>query len=168
MPITPDQSRAGRALLGWSQDDLEAKSGVAKKTIADFERGAQIPYERTQRELELAFEIGGVELIPENGGGAGVRLKDAVPRLARKRASRFERRAVLAISYRGTEYRIQLSTDILDDIDRTNYESDAQFEESMERHMHLILTTAAGAIDAGRSAPDRVVQLLSEDFPEAR
>ena len=113
-------------MLQWSQEDLEGRSGVAKKTIADFERGAQIPYRRTLDEIGLALEAGGVALIPENGGGAGVRLKDAVARLARRRVSRFDRLATLVVSYRGADYQVRLSTNILDDIDRTNYETDCE------------------------------------------
>ena len=75
MPITAAQTRAGRALLGWSQGDLEAASKVAKKTIADFERGKRHPYPRTIEAMRTALEAAGVEFIPENGGGAGVRLK---------------------------------------------------------------------------------------------
>jgi len=106
-------------MLDWTQEDLETRSRVAKKTIADFERGAQIPFKGTLQDISLALEAGGVTLIPENGGGVGVRMKDAVARLTRRRASRFERQATLAIAYRGNEYRVRLSTNILDDIDRT-------------------------------------------------
>ena len=59
---------------------LEGRAKVAKKKIADFERGSQIPYERTLHEIELALRAAGVAFIPENGGGAGVRLKEALPR----------------------------------------------------------------------------------------
>jgi transcriptional regulator with XRE-family HTH domain len=169
MSLKPSQCRAGRALLGWSQDDLETKSGVSKKSIADFEREANIPYERTLRELEVALEVAGVQLIPENGGGAGVRLKAAIPRLTRKRVSRFDRMANIAISYRGHEYQVRLSTDILDDIDRTNHPSDAAFEKSMDAHMNLILLTAAAAIDRpdnSRVDANGIVVLTNEDFEE--
>lgn len=162
----PEQCRAGRALLGWSQDDLEAHAAVAKKTIADFERGAQIPFAKTLKELEFALEAAGVELIPENGGGAGVRLKKAVPRLTRRRASRFDRMATIVMSYRGREYQVRLSTDILDDVDRTNHETDTAFEKSADAHMNMILVRAAGAIDAGREDPRGVILLTDEDFPE--
>ncbi|WP_108819343.1 helix-turn-helix domain-containing protein [Pseudovibrio sp. Alg231-02] len=74
MTITPAQCRAGRALIGWSQGDLEEKSKVAKKTIADFERDVRNPYARTLADLQSAMESAGVAFIPENGGGAGVRL----------------------------------------------------------------------------------------------
>jgi transcriptional regulator with XRE-family HTH domain len=75
MALSPAQSRAARALLEWSQNDLEAAAKVAKKTIADFERGMRQPYERTLDALQDALEAAGVEFIPENGGGAGVRMR---------------------------------------------------------------------------------------------
>ena len=73
--ISPAQSRAARALLGWSQDQLEAASKVAKKTIADFERGARSPYARTLSDVRSALEAAGIIFIAENGEGPGVRLK---------------------------------------------------------------------------------------------
>ncbi len=75
MELKPEQCRAARALLGWSQDELKEASSVAKKTIADFERGVRSPYDRTLRDIKEALEGAGVEFIPENGGGAGVRLR---------------------------------------------------------------------------------------------
>lgn len=75
MELTPAQCRAARALLNWSQDQLEASAKVARKTIADFEREARQPYDRTLTALRAALEAAGVEFIAENGGGAGVRLR---------------------------------------------------------------------------------------------
>jgi transcriptional regulator with XRE-family HTH domain len=74
MTISPEQCRAARGLLGWSQTDLAKASETATKTIADFERKAREPYARTLEEIQAALEKAGVEFIPENGGGAGVRL----------------------------------------------------------------------------------------------
>ena len=73
--MTRLQCRAARELLEWGQDDLEKASRVAKKTIADFERGARTPLPRTLAAIQGALEDAGVEFIPENGGGAGVRLR---------------------------------------------------------------------------------------------
>ena len=73
--ILPAQCRAARSLIGWSQDELEKASRVAKKTIADFERGARQPYPRTLADIRTALESAGVEFIAENGGGPGVRLR---------------------------------------------------------------------------------------------
>lgn len=75
MDITPAQCRAARALVGWSQEELESASKVARKTIADFERDVRAPYPRTLAAIRTALEAAGVEFIAENGGGAGVRLR---------------------------------------------------------------------------------------------
>jgi len=80
MIITAAQCRAARALLDWSRDELAAISKVAKRTVVDFERGARDPREATLTVIRQAFESAGVEFIPENGGGAGVRFKLRGPR----------------------------------------------------------------------------------------
>lgn len=77
MAISRDQCRAGRALLEWTQDRLAQQSGVAKKTIADFESGRRTPYDRTIADIERTLEAAGLEFIPENGGGAGIRFRAA-------------------------------------------------------------------------------------------
>ncbi len=74
--ISPAQCRSARATLEWSQDQLEVASKVSRKTIADFERGIRKPYGRTMDAIKDALEQAGVEFIPENGGGAGVRLRN--------------------------------------------------------------------------------------------
>ena len=73
--MTPSQCRAARALVAMSQDRLADASGVAKRTIASFEKEDRKPYERTIAALRFALEKAGVEFIAENGGGAGVRLR---------------------------------------------------------------------------------------------
>lgn len=49
---------------------------MATKTLADFERGKRAPYDRTLDDIVAALEAAGVEFIPQNGGGAGVRLRE--------------------------------------------------------------------------------------------
>jgi len=61
-------------MLNWSQGELEAASKVAKKTIADFEREARTPYDRTLAAIRAALEAAGVEFIPADEKGPGVRL----------------------------------------------------------------------------------------------
>jgi len=66
-----------RALLGWSQSELEEKSGVARKTLADFEGGKKSrPYGRTLDAIKDALEKAGVHFVDPNGLGAGVRLRE--------------------------------------------------------------------------------------------
>ena len=77
MTISPEQCRAARAMLGWSQDQLASDSKVAKGTIANFELGKRIPFDRTLLDLQTSLENAGV-LFQSTGelvdGGPGVRL----------------------------------------------------------------------------------------------
>ena len=72
MPISPAECRAARALLNWSQEELVARAGVSKKTIADFERGATQPRAQTLAQIAQAFEAAGIEFL--NGKRPGVRI----------------------------------------------------------------------------------------------
>ena len=73
--ITPAQSRAGRALVDWSQTVLAGKSNLGESTIRDFEKGRRVPSVNNLAAIRAALEAAGVEFIPDNGGGPGVRLK---------------------------------------------------------------------------------------------
>ena len=63
-----------RAALSWGVRDLAAAAKVSPDTVARLERGETL-YHRTLETIRAAFEAAGVEFIPENGGGVGVRLK---------------------------------------------------------------------------------------------
>ena len=76
MSLTSEQCRAARALLNWSQPDLAELVGIARETIAHFERGATKPHKSNLKAIRAALEAGGVEFIDRNGGGPGVRLRE--------------------------------------------------------------------------------------------
>jgi DNA-binding XRE family transcriptional regulator len=63
-------------MLEWSRIALAEKSQVSERTIIDFERGARAPQASTKLAIKAAFEKAGIEFIDENGGGAGVRLRN--------------------------------------------------------------------------------------------
>ena len=73
MSITPEQCRAARALLDWSQPDLVKASGVARSTITRFERGSHKPHASNLAALRVTFEKAGVQFTDE--GGVGVKMK---------------------------------------------------------------------------------------------
>ena len=73
--LTPAQCRAARALVEMSRESLAEASAVAIRTIADFESGRRNPISATKSAMRAALEAAGGEFIPENGGGAGVRMK---------------------------------------------------------------------------------------------
>ena len=77
--ITGEQIRAGRALSRMEQKDLAEKSGVSLPTIKRLEKmkGEVSAYDRTLDAIKGALEGAGVEFIPADNGGPGVRLREA-------------------------------------------------------------------------------------------
>ena len=67
MEISPAQCRAARALLGWNQDKLAAKVGVAVKTIRSFESGRRKPLGITRAAIRQALEQAGIEFLSDDG-----------------------------------------------------------------------------------------------------
>jgi predicted transcriptional regulator len=78
--ITIRQVKAARALLGWSQSDLANHSGISEPTIARLESadGELGGRGETVRKIRSALDAAGIDLIEENGGGPGVRLRKRV------------------------------------------------------------------------------------------
>jgi predicted transcriptional regulator len=76
LSITTRQVKAARALLGWSQTDLAYHSAVSEPTIARLEAEDGVFGGRpdTIAKIINALVKAGIKFIPENGGGAGVRL----------------------------------------------------------------------------------------------
>ena len=74
MDITPDQCRGARGLLDMTQSDLASKSGVSLGTVINFESGERQPIRAVMEAIRKALEDAGIEFIPENGGGLGVRF----------------------------------------------------------------------------------------------
>jgi predicted transcriptional regulator len=76
--ITPQQIRGARAMLGLTQAELAERAGISKTGLNNIESGATDPKVSTLKAIQAALEAAGVEFIPENGSGAGVRLKKSV------------------------------------------------------------------------------------------
>jgi transcriptional regulator with XRE-family HTH domain len=76
--ISIEQIRAARGLLGWSQTELAEAAGRSLPTIKRLEREdgeGPIVSDDVRAAVQKALEKAGIEFIPENGGGAGVRIK---------------------------------------------------------------------------------------------
>jgi ribosome-binding protein aMBF1 (putative translation factor) len=69
------QIRAARALLGWSRDRLASMAELMLTDVIHLERGTMRGRDEAFDAVLRALEAAGVEFIPENGGGPGVRLK---------------------------------------------------------------------------------------------
>jgi len=75
MTIYPAQLRGARGLLNWSRGDLARAAKTTERTIARLEDGEAEPRASTAEAIQKALQKAGIELIAENGGGPGVRLK---------------------------------------------------------------------------------------------
>lgn len=62
-----------RTALNLGVRDLAKLAEVSPDTIARLERGEELK-SKTVEAVQRALEAAGVQFIPENGGGAGVRL----------------------------------------------------------------------------------------------
>ena len=74
MKITPEQCRAARAFLNWSQSKLAEASGVSRETIINFERDTHSPHASNLSALATALEEAGITFLEDDGKGMGVRF----------------------------------------------------------------------------------------------
>jgi transcriptional regulator with XRE-family HTH domain len=72
--ITSAQCRAARALVNLSQEQLATAARVGPSTVRNFEAGRSVPVTNNLEAIRQVLQEAGVLFIPENGGGAGVRL----------------------------------------------------------------------------------------------
>lgn len=71
--MTPEQSRAARGWLGWSQKELAKRAGVALNTVYEFEKGRRTPAAYIIAALRGVIEAEGVNLLfDQHGAGAGI------------------------------------------------------------------------------------------------
>jgi len=76
--IVPEQMKAARGLIGWSQEDLAEATSLGIATVKRIEGSKEGIRGRAANLLliEKTFEDAGVIFIPEDeSGGPGVRLK---------------------------------------------------------------------------------------------
>jgi hypothetical protein len=73
--MTPAQCRAARRLLDRTQSNLAEAAGIGVSIVTGFEQSWRVAFPAKIQSMQRAIEVAGVELIAENGSGAGVRLK---------------------------------------------------------------------------------------------
>jgi len=76
--MTPEQSRAARGWLGWSQVELARRANLSERTVQSFESGRKLPHPNRIAAMQLAIEAAGVRLVfDKSGRAAGVIRQDA-------------------------------------------------------------------------------------------
>ncbi|CEJ10647.1 hypothetical protein BN1110_00930 [bacterium YEK0313] len=79
MMLLPEQCRAARALLDWSQDRLAQAAEVSRSTVRGFEGGHHELHATSEAQIVAALEAAGICLLPDDADGPGVRLRRPKP-----------------------------------------------------------------------------------------
>jgi len=66
--VSPQQCRAARAWLGWSQDGLAKRARIGLSTLKDFEGGKRAPMRNNLEALRSALESAGIGLLFDEAG----------------------------------------------------------------------------------------------------
>ena len=82
--LLPEQCRAARGMLDWTQEELAATAGVSRSTVRDFECCRHALQRATEMLLIETFEKAGISLVCDPRE-PGVRLRKTPPP-ARKRS----------------------------------------------------------------------------------
>lgn len=165
MLISSAQCRAARALLDWSQDQLAENAQVSRATVADFERNNRTPVKNNLIAIIAALEAAGVSFIPDSDQGVGVRFRK-VELEYNKTIRPLDIGPSLSVRYKQKPYTLVIPGEVLDDIDRTNYDSLEEQAQAVSRHLPLILRAAEEAIVNGRISDHDFVVLDHGKFPD--
>ena len=66
--LTPEHSRAARAWLEWSQEDLAKRANVSLSTVRDFEQGKRTPIANNLAAMHAALTAEGIEMVFHKDG----------------------------------------------------------------------------------------------------
>jgi len=82
--MTPEQSRAARGWLGWSQVELAKRANLSVGTVRNFEQGLKVPVPNNIAAMRRAIEAAGIQLVFDDAGIAtGILRRVADPDLSR-------------------------------------------------------------------------------------
>jgi transcriptional regulator with XRE-family HTH domain len=75
--MSPEQCRAARAWLDWTQQELARRAGVGLSTVRDFEKGERTPIPNNLAAIRRAIEAAGIRLVfRHDGKAAGIATND--------------------------------------------------------------------------------------------
>jgi transcriptional regulator with XRE-family HTH domain len=61
--LSPDITRAARALLDWNQESLAERSNLSLSTVKDFEAGRRMPALNSLAAIQIALENAGIRFL---------------------------------------------------------------------------------------------------------
>jgi len=67
--MSPEQVRAARSWLGWSQSRLAQEAHVGLSTVKDYESGKRLPIANNREAIQRALEANGIAFTDTTVGG---------------------------------------------------------------------------------------------------
>jgi ribosome-binding protein aMBF1 (putative translation factor) len=67
--MSPEQCRAARNWLAWTQAELAAKANVGLSTVKDYEGGKRTPIANNLEAMKKALESGGISFTATSVSG---------------------------------------------------------------------------------------------------
>jgi transcriptional regulator with XRE-family HTH domain len=77
--MTPEQCRAARGWLDWSQEHLATAANVSFSTVRDFEKGRRVPIPNNLAAIQAALEAKGIGFVDSGGSGGTCGITYAKP-----------------------------------------------------------------------------------------
>jgi transcriptional regulator with XRE-family HTH domain len=76
--MSPEQCRAARGWLGWTQQELARLAGVGLSTVRDFEKGERTPIANNLAAIRRVIEEAGLRLLfREDGEPIGISIDES-------------------------------------------------------------------------------------------
>ena len=166
-PVVPAQIRAGRSLLGWSQEHLAEKASVSLSTVRDYENERRGSVSAGAKLICRALETHGVTFLSSDGNsGPGVRLVTNKPNMLRGPV--FDQKADslrTIIEWSGQQIEMFVSQEALEEIGKFSDNcKDSEYIALFNENRDKILNVAVKAILAKRVTPDGRLHLKTADF----
>lgn len=149
LAFVPAQIRAGRALVGCSQEELAAASGVSLTSLREIEGQKRPPDTDVAAKIRRALDNLGVAFVPSGpDGGPGVRLIDNRPQIIRPPTTMmFWEGMPFTVEWQGKEVRVFVAREVIEDLGRlAGTEPESVYLQTFEKFRGEILAGVARAI----------------------
>ena len=148
--IIPAQVRAGRALLGWSQEQLATRAKVGVSSVRDTENQKRPFDSGVANAIGQALRNEGIIFVHgDANGGPGVRLNINRPNLIRRPTVVTKWEGLpFEIEWKGRLVTVFVSTEVLEDLGRLTNPTNEQLLQSFDTHSGRILDAIVVAIES--------------------
>ncbi|MAM61006.1 helix-turn-helix transcriptional regulator [Maritimibacter sp. UBA3975] len=142
--MTPEQCKAARALLGWSQNHLAENALVSRATVADFESRERAPTTNNLRAIKASFYAAGIEMLPKGEEfGEGVRFRERKMRYVNSFRLLSNRDGIaIPMEFAGEPFKCFVTKEALEDQTKMSVTNLEQYQTAASQILPLILNAA--------------------------